>query len=115
MNYYWDMSRLECFDENDKNFRILPSHIKNQIIFRYLFKDIFDYHSRFFYSRSRPNMRCDSPFLTDIAKGMMPRLFVADHQSDKVIYEEDQEVSEMYFVNQGFIGIAMNSYTSAFN
>ena len=106
MNYFWDLNRLECFDENDETFRIIPSHIKNQIIFRYLFKDIFDMHSRFFYSRSRPNMRADSEFLTDIAKGLMPRLFIADHPSDKVIYEEDQEVSEMYFINQGFIGIA---------
>ena len=29
-----------------------------------------------------------------------------------MIYEEDQEVAEMYFVMEGFIGIAINSYCS---
>lgn len=115
MNYYWDHDRLGCYDEKDATFKLLPSHIKTEIIFRYLFRDIFDCHSRFFFSRSRPLMRADQEFLADIARGMMPRIFFSEHHTDKVIYEEDQEVAEMYFVNQGFIGIAMNTYTSAFN
>ena len=55
-------------------------------------------------------MRNDENFLSDIAKGMMPRRFQSDHINDRIIYEEDQEVSEMYFVQDGFIGIAVNQY-----
>ena len=55
-------------------------------------------------------MRNDENFLSDIAKGMMPRRFQADHPNDRIIYEEDQEVAEMYFVQSGFIGIAVNQY-----
>jgi hypothetical protein len=47
-------------------------------------------------------MRNDENFLSDIAKGMMPRRFQSDHINDRVIYEEDQEVAEMYFVQSGF-------------
>jgi len=86
----------------------LPNYIKTKIIYQYLFKDIFDTHQRFFKPKTRPTMRNDENFLSDIAKGMMPRRFQADHINDRIIYEEDQEVAEMYFVQSGFIGIAVN-------
>ena len=37
----------------------------------------------------------------------MPRRFDAN-ENDKIIYEENQEVAEMYFVMKGFIGYAVN-------
>ena len=43
-------------------------------------------------------MRNDENFLSDIALGMMPRRFLADNPNDRIIYEEDQEVAEMYFI-----------------
>lgn len=62
--------------------------------------------------RTRSNMRNDENFLAEIARGLIPRRFLADHLHDRVIYEEDQEVAEMYFVLQGFVGIAINHYGS---
>lgn len=41
----------------------------------------------------------------------MPRKFDSEDPIDKIIYEEDQEVAEMYFVNEGKIGIAINSFS----
>ena len=40
--------------------------------------------------------------LYDLSIGMAPRLFEAE---EKILYDEDQEVAEMYFVEEGFIGI----------
>ena len=57
-------------------------------------------------------MRHDTRLLADIARGMIPRLFISDQSNDRVIYEEDQEVSEMYFITEGCIGIAINHYGS---
>jgi len=42
--------------------------------------------------------------LYEIAFGFLPRKFDST-DDDKVIYDEDQEVSEMYFVQDGFVGI----------
>jgi len=54
-------------------------------------------------------MRDDEEFLIDIAKGLQPRCFT-NTGVDKIIYEEDQEVAEMYFIVEGEVGIAINSY-----
>ena len=43
----------------------------------------------------------------------MPRLFLANDPLDSIIYEEGQEVSEMYFMLNGLVGIAFNSYSSS--
>ena len=37
----------------------------------------------------------------------MPRYF-SDTGDDRIIYEEEQEVAEMYFIVKGFIGIGYN-------
>lgn len=73
INYLWDHDRLGCFDENDPTFNLLPSYIKNELIFKYLYSDIFSLYPRFFFPKSRPNMRNDKYFLSQMAKGLMPR------------------------------------------
>jgi len=40
--------------------------------------------------------------------GMMPRKFDASDKQDRIIYEEDSEVTELYFVLEGFLGVAIN-------
>ena len=68
----------------------------------YLFEDIFNKFRRFFV----PNLVLeDKQFLYDIAFGFLPRKFDSQDDGDKVIYDEDQEVSEIYFIQEGFIGI----------
>ena len=42
----------------------------------------------------------------------MPRKFDSLDNVDRIIYEEDQEVAEMYFINEGKVGIAINSYST---
>ena len=114
-NYLWENDRLGFYDNEDKQFQLLPEYIKTNIIYHTLFNDIFDMHHRFFTPNSKPIMRNDIFFLVDIAKGLIPRRFLADSLCDRVIYEEDQEVAEMYFVQSGFIGIGINEYGCSTN
>jgi hypothetical protein len=46
----------------------------------------------------------------DMSTGFLPRFFDSQNTLDKVIYEEDQEVPEMYFVISGLIGFAINAF-----
>jgi hypothetical protein len=46
----------------------------------------------------------------DMSMGFIPRFFDSNNVQDKIIYEEDQEVSEMYFVLKGQIGFAVNVF-----
>jgi len=46
----------------------------------------------------------ESRFLYDISFGLMPRRFEPTEE-DKIIYDEEDEVPEMYFVIDGFVGI----------
>lgn len=55
----------------------------------------------------------DKNFLADIAKGMIPRHFISSQNNDRLIYEEDQEVAEMYFVSEGTIGIGIDQFGSS--
>ena len=62
----------------------------------------------FFKSRERK----ESKFLYDICFGFMPRFFnPAADPDDKIIYEEEAEVPEMYFVLEGKIGIGFSMFS----
>lgn len=45
--------------------------------------------------------------MAEFSKRFMPRRFL-DFGDDRIIYEEEQEVAEMYFIVKGFIGIGYN-------
>jgi hypothetical protein len=47
--------------------------------------------------------------MAEITYGFMPRKFV-DTGEDRIIYEEEQEVAEMYFIVSGFIGFGYNHW-----
>ena len=46
-----------------------------------------------------------------ITQGFLPRRF-QDNIYDHIIYDEDQEVDEMYFIQEGFIGIGYTLVSS---
>ena len=60
----------------------------------YLFDDIF-YKFRFFFNSQKHK---DSKFLYDISFGLKPR-----KEDEKLIYDEEDEVSEMYFIQEGTV------------
>jgi hypothetical protein len=100
MNFFWNNNRLSAFDSPDGLFDIIPTNIKEQIAQDYMFPDIFECHKRFFTTE----LRMDSEFMYEISLGFLPRIFKSDDAIDRIIYEEDMEVSEMYFITKGFIG-----------
>ena len=55
--------------------------------------------------------RLESKFLYDITFGFMPRHFNPTlDPDDKVLYEEESEVPEMYFALEGKIGIGFSLF-----
>jgi hypothetical protein len=83
----------------------LPSGIKRSIIVHYLFDDIF-YNFRIFFN---PEKYKDSKFLYDVSFGLQPRHFTSD-DDENIIYDEEAEVLEMYFIMSGVVGIGYHLY-----
>lgn len=77
----------------------------------YLFSDLFKQFKRFFFVAENKNQ---SQFLYDCAFGFMPREFNPNNDEDKLIYDEEEEVKEMYFILEGIIGIGFNSAQEGF-
>ena len=69
----------------------------------YLFEDIFYKFRMFFHT----NENRDSRFLYDVSFGFMPRRFETT-DDDKIIYDEEEEVPEMYFIVDGMVGVGYN-------
>lgn len=74
------------------------------MVTNYLFKDLFDTFVYFFTAE----IKKDSKFLFALSQGLIPRRFDCTDQSDKILYDEGQEVAEMYFITAGLTGFAVN-------
>lgn len=83
----------------------MPRKIKNQIIIVYLYKDIFEQlaFKRFFNVETKD----EKQFIYDLVFGFMPRKFEPTDE-DKIIYDEEDEVTEMYLIFEGQIEIAFS-------
>lgn len=71
----------------------------------YLLDDVF-FNFRLFFA---PQKVKDTKFLYDIAFGIKPRHFSAGEE-ENVIYDEEDEVLEMYFITSGSIGVGYHLY-----
>jgi potassium voltage-gated channel Eag-related subfamily H protein 8 len=98
--FYWKNDRLANLSKDNEFLNALPRSIKRNIMITYLWEDVFD-RFRFFFNSLKYK---DSKFLFDISFGLKPRLFEAKNDN-KLIYDEEDEVSEMYFIMEGTIGI----------
>jgi hypothetical protein len=102
-NYFWAHDRLQCLNSEEQYLETLPNKLKNQIMTVYLFSDIFERFKKFFNIDSVKESR----FLYDISFGFMPRRF-DPIEDDKIIYDEEDEVLEMYFFTEGAIGVGFS-------
>ena len=75
----------------------------------YLWQDIFLKFRRFFQVDTDDELE----FLYDISFGFLPRHFLPN-DDDRIIYDEEQEVHEMYFIEEGIIGVAFSLITKGF-
>ena len=80
-------------------------NLKRAITLHFLFDDIF-YNFRYFFN---PQKYKGSGFLYDVAFGLMPRHF-SDKEEENVIFDEEDEVLEMYFIVSGQVGIGYHLY-----
>lgn len=71
----------------------------------YLFDDIF-YNFRIFFN---PQKYKDSKFLAQVAFGLNPRHFSSE-PDENIIYDEEEEVDEMYFIMTGTVGVGYHMY-----
>lgn len=96
--FFWANNRLSTISKDDEFMAALPRSIKRAIMTSYLFQDIFFNFRQFFNTFENR----DSKFLYDIAFGFMPRKF----DENEIIYDEDDEVPEIYFIIEGEVGVA---------
>ena len=101
-SYFWAHDRLSCLT-SEQYLDALPQKLKNQIMTVYLFSDLFKNFKKFFSVDSVSESR----FLYEVAFGFMPRRFEATDE-DGVIYDEEDEVPEMYFLTEGTVGIGFS-------
>lgn len=73
-----------------------------------MYADIFHGFKRFF----NDDIMAQKEFLNILALGLMPRKFDKYDNLDKIILEENQEVSEMYFIKEGIVGVAINAFAN---
>jgi hypothetical protein len=102
---YFNSNDRVNYLKNGSVFSQLPEKIVKEMVADFIFADIFLQYKRFF----RMEFLKEKEFLYDVAMGFMPRRFDHSNPVDKIIYEEDQEVVEMYFVLNGQIGYAINA------
>ena len=101
---------MQCFHNPSQNQLLLPMPIQQGLIANYLYNDIFRHFPRFF---GEINLQEEShtTLLSELAYGFQPRVFFANEE-DRMIYDENQEVAELYFIQEGFIGIGFSQLSS---
>ena len=110
-NYFWQKNRLESVhNEEDRAYlQVLPDKVKTQIMTVYLWCDIFNNFKKFF---NIDNVK-DCKFLYDVGFGFMPRNFDPNSE-DKIIYDEEDDVIEMYFIVEGIVGVGFSLIANGF-
>lgn len=106
---YLTYDRNQYFnDPANELVKSLPEKIRESIAIDYLFHDVIKKFARFFDATFFPGSNTPNrKLLFLLTQGIVPRRFLPTEE-DRVIYEEFQEVHEMYFITDGFIGIGFS-------
>mmetsp|Transcript_28570 Transcript_28570/g.27539 ORF Transcript_28570/g.27539 Transcript_28570/m.27539 type:complete len:279 (+) Transcript_28570:909-1745(+) len=97
--YFWLNHRSATLVEQKEYFDSLPRDIRTTLMTDYLYNDIFT-KQKIFKSFLSLGQRMDSSFLYDLSFGFLPRQFL-NTERDRYIYEQNQDVNEMYFLISG--------------
>ena len=75
------------------------------MLINYMYADVFDGFSMFF-------GKYNQGLLVDVGLGLKSRQFIKQDilRDEMIIQDEDQEVSEMYFLMQGNVGIGFYQF-----
>jgi hypothetical protein len=103
-SHSWAQSRLSGIQMDDEYLTQCPRSVKHHVLLHYLFDDIIFRFRTFFMPRSHSGRVFDENFLFEVSFGLRPDKF--DIQSDdKLILDEEDEVTDMHFVLEGKVGI----------
>lgn len=104
--HYWANDRMvQVNGDNYQFLQALPKSLKKNIMVQFLYDDVFYNFKNFFKTRKY----ADSKFLYDIAFNLSPRVFFPEaHRC--LIYSEEDEVAEMYFIMKGEVGIGFQTF-----
>jgi hypothetical protein len=105
--YFWDNDRTAVLLKRKDYFDSIPFKIQEHIMCKFLFQDIITLSA--FKSFFKMGREFDTNFLYEIAFGFMPRQF-KNTAEDRYMYEEEVDVTEIYFILKGDWAIAFNSY-----
>jgi hypothetical protein len=99
-SYYWAKDRLFGMNKDDEYLNQCPRQVKRHILINYLFDDIIFKFRNFF----NTNENLQSKLLYDVCFGLKPQKFDQTN-SDNLIVDEENEVTDMYFIVEGNVGI----------
>ena len=85
----------------------VPLKLKQTISVEFLYDDVINGYSRFF-DHAKTLGHFNRELLYEICHGFQPRHFSHEDEDDHIIYDEDQEVEEMNFIQDGSIGIGFS-------
>ena len=108
MEYFWANDPMFEFtkENHEYNFHemvLIPRGIKKQMVIDFIFQDLFNEN------RMMKPFSEEREFLYVMSLGFMPRLFEADDIEDRIIYDQEDEVEELYFMTKCHVGIAIPS------
>ena len=102
MKYLWEQDLLKKSEIESFKYAQVPFIMREALVVDYLFYGLFKTNSRIF-----SDIMHHKEVLYDIATGLIPRFFDANPRSfdDSIIWDENEQVSELYFIQQGTIRI----------
>jgi len=98
-SYYWAKDRLKNIQADDEYLNQCPDAVRHYLMLNYLYDDVI-YRYRGFFQVSEER---DSKFLYDVCFGLKPAKF--DCHEDHLILDETDEVTDMFFIMEGVVGI----------
>ena len=95
---------MAAINQHSDTLAELPKSMKRKLMTSYIFQDIFTTFKFFFKSSQDANR--EQKFLYDVSQGFLPRNFNPNQDpEDAIIYDEEDEVPEMYFCLEGIISV----------
>lgn len=105
--YFWENHRLAVLEQRKTYFETIPYKIQQHVMCKFLFEDIITMNT--FRSFFKCGREFDPNFIYEISFGFMPRQF-KNTAEDRYMYEEEGDVTEVYFILKGDWALGFNSY-----
>ena len=103
--FFWKNNRMFSIDKNDKYLINLPKDIKISLV-EYFWYDVFAKYNTFLLYRKYKNVYYK--YYYELSFLLMPRLF----SKNEIIYNEDEEVEEIYLIVDGIVSMGMSKYNN---